>query len=68
MRRDGSARTLSKCGELPEGGAWAVRCRPIPIKNRAHQVNVCGYIPDHAKKGAAVYCAVKLPIRKKPRA
>ncbi|MGB7158442.1 MAG: hypothetical protein WBD40_10285 [Tepidisphaeraceae bacterium] len=65
-----SARALSKCGELPQGGVWAVRCRPIPIKERAHQVNVCGYIPDHAKKGAAVYCAVKVPPRrtKKPRA
>jgi hypothetical protein len=65
-----SARALSKCGELPEGGVWAVRCRPIPIKERAHQVNVCGYIPDHAKKGAAVYCAVKVPVKKlkKPRA
>jgi hypothetical protein len=63
-----SARELSRCGERPEGGVWAVRCRPIAIKNREHQVNACGYIPVHAKKGAAVYCAVKLPVRKKPRA
>jgi hypothetical protein len=65
-----SARVLSKCGELPEGGAWAVRCRPIPIKNRAHQLRVCDYIPDHEKKGAAVYCSAQVVLRrsKKPRA
>jgi hypothetical protein len=50
-----SARHLSKTGLAPEGGVWAKRCRPIPIKNRAHQLNVAKYIPDHAKKGAAVY-------------
>jgi hypothetical protein len=50
-----SARYLSKSGLAPEGGVWAKRCRPIPIKNREHQLNVAKYIPDHAKKGAAVY-------------
>ena len=65
-----SARVLSKLGELPEGGAWAVRCRPIPIKHEQHFLNVSGYIPDHAKKGAAVYCAPNIPVKamKKPRA
>jgi hypothetical protein len=66
-----SARELSRCGEAPEGGVWAVRCRPIPIKNRAHQLRVCGYIPDHVKKGAAIFCdpaVLRYSRRKKPRA
>jgi hypothetical protein len=49
-----SAVALSKAGLVAPGGVWAVRCRIKPIKDRAHQVRVASYIPEHRKKGAAV--------------
>ena len=54
-----SARALSKSGLISEGGVWAVRCRPLPIRDRAHQVNVATYIRKHAKKGAVVWSLLK---------
>ncbi len=54
-----SARTLSKCGLLPEGGVWAVRCKPKPIADREHQVRVARYIRAHAKKGAVVWSLIR---------
>jgi hypothetical protein len=35
-----------------------------PVKDRAHQVNIAGYVPAHKRKGAAV---IFLPMAK-PRA
>ena len=34
------------------GAVWAKRSRPLPITNRAHQLNACRYIADHAEYGA----------------
>ena len=48
---------LRQLGLMPPGGIWAKRCKPIPIKNRPHQLNVVGYILDHELKGAAI-CAM----------
>lgn len=50
-----SARALSDAELVGRGGVWAKRCRPLPIKDRPHQVNVFGYILKHIKKGAAVW-------------
>jgi REP element-mobilizing transposase RayT len=38
-----------------EGGLWARRTRADPIRDRAHQLNVFGYILRHREKGAAVW-------------
>jgi hypothetical protein len=57
-----SARVMSDSGVIPRGGVWAKRCKVIPIKNQLHFERVGGYIPDHAKKGAAVYSL--LPSRR----
>jgi len=37
------------------GGVWAVRCRPLPITGRSHQVRVFKYIGRHSQKGAVVW-------------
>lgn len=50
-----SSRALSKEGLVAAGGVWAARCRVLPIRDRAHQLNVVRYIRDHARKGAAVW-------------
>ena len=50
-----SARALSKAQLIPPGGVWAKRCRTKPIADRAHQLRTARYIPEHAKKGAAVW-------------
>ena len=44
---------LGKLG-LP-GTVWAVRCRPWPIQDRAHQLNTFHYIVDHIHQGGAVW-------------
>jgi hypothetical protein len=49
------AREMSRAGVIAAGGVWAARCRVRPIKNGYQNANVSKYIPDHAKKGAAVY-------------
>lgn len=54
-----SARALSDEGEIPVGGAWAVRCRPLPVKNRPHQLNIAKYIRAHSEKGAAVLSLIE---------
>jgi hypothetical protein len=46
---------MSRSGVIAKGGVWAAKCRVRPIKNGPHYSNVSRYIPDHAKKGAAVY-------------
>jgi hypothetical protein len=38
-----------------QGKAWAVRCRPLPVKDRSHQVNVFNYILSHREEGAFVW-------------
>ena len=38
-----------------KGTVWAKRCRPLPITDRAHQLNVFDYILKHADKGAWVW-------------
>ena len=38
------------------GGIWAKRSKAIPIRDRAHQLNVVGYLLDHEKRGAAIWC------------
>lgn len=35
-----------------QGGAWAKRCRTLPIKDRAHQINAVNYVMDHRAEGA----------------
>jgi hypothetical protein len=50
-----SARVTSDSGIVERDGVWAVRCKVIPIENEFHFESVVGYIPDHAKRGAAVY-------------
>ena len=51
-----SALALSKLGLVEPGGVWARGCGRRYIKNEWHFNRVrIKYIPDHAKKGAAVY-------------
>jgi hypothetical protein len=50
-----SAREMSRAGVVAMGGVWAAKCRVRPIKDAQHHANVSKYIPDHAKRGAAVY-------------
>jgi hypothetical protein len=38
-----------------EGTVWAKGCRPLPIRDRRHQVNVYHYIRRHILKGACVW-------------
>jgi hypothetical protein len=38
------------------GGIWAKRCKVIPVRDRAHQLNVAAYILKHEKLGAAIWC------------
>jgi hypothetical protein len=58
-----SAFLLSKASLVEPGGVWAARCRVRPVKNAFHLDNVAKYIPDHAKKGAAIYVS---PAHAKP--
>jgi hypothetical protein len=50
-----SARELSRQGLVAPGGVWARGCGRRYIRNAWHYERVVDYIPDHAKKGAAVY-------------
>lgn len=50
-----SARSLSDSGLVEPGGVWAVRCKCLPIKDRAHQVAAYAYILRHGAKGARVW-------------
>ena len=53
-----SAREMSRAGLIAEGGVWAVRCRPLPIRDMEHFVNTAKYIVDHRKQGAEVWSLV----------
>ena len=37
------------------GRVWARGCRPLPIRDRKHQVNVYNYICKHQSRGAYVW-------------
>jgi len=37
------------------GRLWARRCRPLPVTDRAHQLNVFRYIRNHGARGAWVW-------------
>jgi hypothetical protein len=39
----------------PDGGLWAVRCKCLPITDRAHFDSATDYIRDHEQSGAAVW-------------
>jgi hypothetical protein len=56
-----SARALSDAGLVTPGGVWAVRGALKPILDRQHQINVVGYIRDHAVEGAAVWSRIARP-------
>ena len=47
-----SSHLLSECG-LP-GRVWARKCRPLPIRDRSHQVNTFEYILAHRRQGSCV--------------
>lgn len=42
-------------GDKPHASLWAVRFRALPVRDRAHQVNVFNYIERHRERGAAVW-------------
>ena len=44
---------LGKAG-LP-GTVWAVRCRPLQIRDREHQLNTFHYIVDHIEQVGAIW-------------
>jgi len=56
-----SARALSDAELVPRGGVWAVRCRCLPVRNRAHQLAVYRYIRDQVNEGGATWT---LPSRR----
>jgi hypothetical protein len=62
-----SAREMSRAGAVELGGVWAVRCKCLPVRDRAHQVNVAHYIREHADQGAAVWSLLPENRKKKPR-
>jgi hypothetical protein len=44
----------------PEGcPLWAKRTKFEPIRNRQHQLNVVGYIRDHASEGAVIWSQIR---------
>jgi hypothetical protein len=59
-----SAREMSRIGLIAEGGVWAIRCSPLPIRDMDHLANVAKYILDHRKQGAEV-CSLIAP-RERP--
>jgi len=46
-------------GRDAPGGLWAIRGKVLPIRDRAHQVNVARYIRNHESEGAAVWSLVR---------
>ncbi|HEY1376116.1 MAG TPA: hypothetical protein VGF55_04950, partial [Gemmataceae bacterium] len=42
-----------RCGWTAQ--MWGKRGKELPVRDRAHQLNVYGYILDHAKEGAWVW-------------
>ncbi len=55
IAKKNSARALSDASLVPAGGVWAVRCRCLPVRDRAHQLNVFRYIEKHARRGASIW-------------
>ncbi|CAA9396095.1 MAG: hypothetical protein AVDCRST_MAG64-1440 [uncultured Phycisphaerae bacterium] len=66
IAKKNSARALSDAGMVKPGGVWAVRCRPLPVKSRAHQVKVFGYLRKHRAKGAVVWSVHPTDVRLLP--
>jgi hypothetical protein len=62
-----SAHEMSKAGLVTPGGVWAVRCKCMPVRDRAHQVNVARYIREHVRQGAAVWSMLPENRKDKPR-
>lgn len=54
-----AARALSDLGLVPVGGVWGKRSGARPLRDRAHQVAVARYIPEHARKGAVVWSTLR---------
>jgi hypothetical protein len=54
-----SAREMSRAGIAPQGGIWGAKCRVRPVQDASHKSNIERYIPDHAKKGCAIYLPAK---------
>jgi len=48
-----SSKALTRTGLTTPGGIWARRGKIVPIKDRAHQINVYKYILEHARKEQA---------------
>jgi hypothetical protein len=40
---------------ISDGGIWSKRSKCIPIRDRAHQLNVARYIYAHKNRGAAIW-------------
>src|SRR5688572_11224050 len=55
------AYAMSSTGVIQRGGVWAQKCRVRPIKDEQHSANVSKYIPDHARKGCAIYVHTAKP-------
>ena len=53
LAKQWSSKRLIADGLALPGGVWARKGKIVPIKDRAHQVNVYKYIIDHARKEAA---------------
>jgi hypothetical protein len=50
-----SSAYMKQDGLAPQGGLWAVRFQCLPVHDRAHQIEVFGYICDHSHAGAIVW-------------
>ncbi len=50
-----SSAYMKQEGLAPIGGLWATRCKPQPIKDRAHQLNTFRYLLKHRLKGAEIW-------------
>jgi hypothetical protein len=60
-----AATAMGKSGLVAPGGIWAIRCRCLPVRDRAHQLSIVKYIRKHALQGAAVWSM--LQYEEKPR-
>ena len=54
-----SSKALTRAGLAAPGGVWARKGKIVPIRNRAHQVNVYKYILEHARKEQAAVWSCK---------
>jgi REP element-mobilizing transposase RayT len=55
IAKERSSKAVANAGLATAGGVWAVRCHCKPILNRAHQLEVVRYIPEHVEQGAALW-------------